>query len=171
MSQGRRRNRPGTRSKGSRRRVRISRTAARKTSRGCCYNNRSVRAEARHPPTSRKWRNWQTHQLEGLALAITWGFESPLSHQTSSRLTRACNQRADPTQTTPRSAKAVGRLVHPGARRGHAGWRVLSVVCNGCATEGLCAASFCVASCSPRRWMFRYRLVVPRFECPRILLV
>ena len=34
----------------------------------------------KHYPTSRKWRNWQTHQLEGLALAITWGFESPLSH-------------------------------------------------------------------------------------------
>ena len=32
-------------------------------------------------PSSRKWRNWQTHQLEGLAFARTWGFESPLSHQ------------------------------------------------------------------------------------------
>src|SRR5438552_4731655 len=31
----------------------------------------------------RKWRNWQTHQLEGLAVAIPWGFESPLSHQPS----------------------------------------------------------------------------------------
>ena len=30
---------------------------------------------------SRKWRNWQTHQLEGLAIAISWGFESPLPHQ------------------------------------------------------------------------------------------
>ena len=29
----------------------------------------------------RKWRNWQTHQLEGLALARAWGFESPLPHQ------------------------------------------------------------------------------------------
>ena len=29
----------------------------------------------------RKWRNWQTHQLEGLAFARTWGFESPLPHQ------------------------------------------------------------------------------------------
>ena len=29
---------------------------------------------------SRKWRNWQTHQLEGLALARAWGFESPLPH-------------------------------------------------------------------------------------------
>ena len=34
---------------------------------------------------SRKWRNWQTHQLEGLALARAWGFESPLSHQLSNR--------------------------------------------------------------------------------------
>ena len=32
-------------------------------------------------PLSRKWRNWQTHQLEGLALARSWGFESPLPHQ------------------------------------------------------------------------------------------
>jgi hypothetical protein len=32
-------------------------------------------------PSSRKWRNWQTHQLEGLALARAWGFESPLPHQ------------------------------------------------------------------------------------------
>src|SRR4030095_15473871 len=31
----------------------------------------------------RKWRNWQTHQLEGLALARAWGFESPLPPQTS----------------------------------------------------------------------------------------
>ena len=36
---------------------------------------------SRDSPPSRKWRNWQTHQLEGLALAIAWGFESPLSHQ------------------------------------------------------------------------------------------
>src|SRR3954465_7904323 len=34
---------------------------------------------------SRKWRNWQTHQLEGLAVAIPWGFESPLSHHHSLR--------------------------------------------------------------------------------------
>ena len=31
-------------------------------------------------PSMRKWRNWQTHQLEGLAVAIPWGFESPLPH-------------------------------------------------------------------------------------------
>ena len=34
-------------------------------------------------PSSRKWRNWQTHQLEGLAVAIPWGFESPLPHHTN----------------------------------------------------------------------------------------
>jgi hypothetical protein len=31
----------------------------------------------------RLWRNWQTHQLEGLALAIAWWFESTQPHQTS----------------------------------------------------------------------------------------
>ncbi len=31
----------------------------------------------------RKWRNWQTHQLEGLAPERAWGFESPLPHQYS----------------------------------------------------------------------------------------
>src|SRR5713101_5777023 len=28
----------------------------------------------------RQWRNWQTHQLEGLAVAIPWRFESSLPH-------------------------------------------------------------------------------------------
>ena len=32
---------------------------------------------------TRKWRNWQTHQLEGLAGVIPSGFKSPLPHQTS----------------------------------------------------------------------------------------
>jgi hypothetical protein len=68
----------------------------------CCYNQGSVCGTRPQPrcsiharlsrrsgisreggPTSRKWRNWQTHQLEGLAFARTWGFESPLSHQPS----------------------------------------------------------------------------------------
>src|SRR5262245_56831830 len=43
-------------------------------------------------PSTRKWRNWQTHQLEGLAVAIPWGFESPLPHHStllSARLRRA----------------------------------------------------------------------------------
>src|SRR5687768_6925434 len=29
---------------------------------------------------TRKWRNWQTHQLEGLAVVIPSGFKSPLPH-------------------------------------------------------------------------------------------
>ena len=37
--------------------------------------------EVSDSPSTRKWRNWQTHQLEGLAVAIPWGFESPLPHQ------------------------------------------------------------------------------------------
>ena len=40
----------------------------------------------------RKWRNWQTHQLEGLAVAIPWGFESPLPHH-STRLLRFASRR------------------------------------------------------------------------------
>ena len=36
--------------------------------------------DPRFSPPERKWRNWQTHQLEGLAVAIPWGFESPLPH-------------------------------------------------------------------------------------------
>ena len=39
-------------------------------------------------PQTRKWRNWQTHQLEGLAIAISWGFESPLPHQPSLTLVK-----------------------------------------------------------------------------------
>src|SRR5512147_285762 len=44
---------------------------------------RACRLDGASPdlPSSRKWRNWQTHQLEGLAVAIPWGFESPLPHQ------------------------------------------------------------------------------------------
>ena len=28
-----------------------------------------------------KWRNWQTRQIQGLVWATTWGFKSPLRHQ------------------------------------------------------------------------------------------
>ncbi len=45
-------------------------------------------------PSSRKWRNWQTHQLEGLAVAIPWGFESPLSHQSLASLVLGCSRGA-----------------------------------------------------------------------------
>ena len=40
----------------------------------------------------RKWRNWQTHQLEGLAVAIPWGFESPLPHHALFRTIFRFNQ-------------------------------------------------------------------------------
>ena len=33
------------------------------------------------PSDLRSWRNWQTHQLEGLAVAIPWWFESTRPHQ------------------------------------------------------------------------------------------
>src|SRR3982751_3799287 len=42
----------------------------------------TAQARASDASPLRKWRNWQTHQLEGLAVAIPWGFESPLPHQT-----------------------------------------------------------------------------------------
>ena len=32
------------------------------------------------PTNSREWRNWQTHQLEGLAVAIPCRFKSCLAH-------------------------------------------------------------------------------------------
>jgi protein translocase SecG subunit len=44
----------------------------------------SLAAEAM---ATRKWRNWQTHQLEGLAGATPWRFESSLPHQPSSSIT------------------------------------------------------------------------------------
>jgi hypothetical protein len=31
-------------------------------------------------PPMRLWRNWQTHQLEGLAVARPWWFESTQPH-------------------------------------------------------------------------------------------
>ena len=34
------------------------------------------------PHHMRSWRNWQTHQLEGLAVARAWWFESTRPHQT-----------------------------------------------------------------------------------------
>ena len=65
---------PGRRSRSRRRRSRRRRSRpVSRSSRGSFYRRSS--------PSLRKWRNWQTHQLEGLAVAIPWGFESPLSHQ------------------------------------------------------------------------------------------
>ena len=42
----------------------------------------------------RQWRNWQTHQLEGLTVAIPWRFESSLPHQTNPLVTQ--KQAGDP---------------------------------------------------------------------------
>ncbi len=60
---------------------------------------------------TRKWRNWQTHQLEGLAVAIPWGFESPLPHQ---------NQigKAEIMQTLPITSERLAELEEFARRRG-----------------------------------------------------
>lgn len=55
----------------SRRRLRRARLPR---SKGFCYNF-DVRLAL-----MRSWRNWQTHQLEGLAVAIPWWFESTRPH-------------------------------------------------------------------------------------------
>jgi hypothetical protein len=70
-----------------------------------------LRADGHHGfspdlPSSRKWRNWQTHQLEGLAVAIPWGFESPLSHHPLAfgsflALERVLSQRPSPPAARP----------------------------------------------------------------------
>src|SRR5687767_3072570 len=52
----------------------------------------------------RKWRNWQTHQLEGLAVARSWGFESPLPHITRSRSFNAAGRRQALGRRATRSA-------------------------------------------------------------------
>ena len=49
---------------------------------GTCTGTGEI--DGSNPPTrtaTRKWRNWQTHQLEGLAVVIPSGFKSPLPHQ------------------------------------------------------------------------------------------
>ena len=66
---------------------------------------RALRRSWSSDPSLRKWRNWQTHQLEGLALARAWGFESPLPHH-STRLLR------DPSMASP-SLSHVTRVVEP----------------------------------------------------------
>ena len=68
-------------------------------------------------PSMRKWRNWQTHQLEGLAIARLWGFESPLPHQSHQRLRRARLNVGDgvssrmstprPGSTSPRTSRST----------------------------------------------------------------
>ena len=60
-----------------------ARPAAPACARGAACGRRPRSRTSSTRPPLRKWRNWQTHQLEGLALARAWGFESPLPHQTS----------------------------------------------------------------------------------------
>src|SRR6185437_5630320 len=45
---------------------------------------------------ARSWRNWQTHQLEGLALARAWWFESTRPHQHFRRGNVALSERSEP---------------------------------------------------------------------------
>ena len=47
----------------------------------------------------RSWRNWQTHQLEGLAVAIPWWFESTRPHQNAPTRKK---DRAKKIETNPR---------------------------------------------------------------------
>ena len=69
-------------------------------------------------PSSRKWRNWQTHQLEGLAVAIPWGFESP-SHQSLPSVVLGCSRGASGFSASGalRCASAFERRVHSSASR------------------------------------------------------
>jgi hypothetical protein len=48
-----------------------------------CWRLRALRSQLKRERISvaRLWRNWQTHQLEGLAVAIPWWFESTQPHQ------------------------------------------------------------------------------------------
>jgi hypothetical protein len=34
------------------------------------------------PSSTRRWRNWQTRELQVLVSERTWGFESPPAHTT-----------------------------------------------------------------------------------------
>ena len=40
-----------------------------------------VQASEYPSPSTRTWRNWQTHQIQVLAPARVWGFNSPRSHE------------------------------------------------------------------------------------------
>ncbi len=55
---------------------------------GFCYRFGSLR--------TRSWRNWQTHQLEGLAVAIPWWFESTRPHQPFRRGKVVPSERSEP---------------------------------------------------------------------------
>ncbi len=49
----------------------------------------------------RSWRNWQTHQLEGLAVAIPWWFESTRPHHLLSGFNKGKNNRREPCAAAP----------------------------------------------------------------------
>src|ERR1700760_72145 len=51
----------------------------------------------------RSWRNWQTHQLEGLAVAIPWWFESTRPHHLS--FIRLPRPRHKPFLSAPNSTR------------------------------------------------------------------
>lgn len=61
----------------NRRRARLPRSS------GFCYTSTSLCQQVCVGTLNelRSWRNWQTHQLEGLAVAIPWWFESTRPHQ------------------------------------------------------------------------------------------
>ena len=72
------------------------------TGAGCPESPGLIRSRSCVSPSTRKWRNWQTHQLEGLAPARAWGFESPLPHHSTRPL----------TSPRPRSWRAFGSPGH-----------------------------------------------------------
>ena len=84
----------------------------------------------------RKWRNWQTHQLEGLTVARPWGFESPLPHHQINNLqVRKFSEPGFPFWVLPRYRRHVasGVLVsdgRPNARPGAFECRSRSVLCS-----------------------------------------
>ena len=58
----------------------------------------------------RLWRNWQTHQLEGLALAIAWWFESTQPHHSLSQSSYKCSAIL---RVPAREPQEEARLVEP----------------------------------------------------------
>jgi mono/diheme cytochrome c family protein len=58
----------------------------------------------------RSWRNWQTHQLEGLAVAIPWWFESTRPHHL---FQTPVNSRNASTQNEPIHFDEANVKTHP----------------------------------------------------------
>ena len=71
---------------------------------------KDVRAGNGSGVRKRKWRNWQTHQLEGLAAARSWGFESPLPHHIA-KMPGFPDQRINELRLNSSQAKLVNPLV------------------------------------------------------------